>query len=58
MTGLKLPKGTMKKLFAINKAAWRDELVSIAEFFKKFGQDLPKELRAEYKALEKRIAKL
>ena len=55
LTGLKLPDQNMKKLFAIDKNDWADELKGIAEFFAGFGGDLPKEMQAEYRALKKRL---
>ena len=55
LTGLKLPKGNMEKLFSVSRKEWREELKGIEEFFKKFGKDLPKELWDEYKTLAKRI---
>jgi len=57
MTGLKLPKGTMKKLFEINKSEWLAELESQKRFFETFGKTLPKEILEEHKNLEKRIKK-
>ena len=55
MTGLRIPRENMKKLLAIDKGDWRQEAASIAEFFKSFGKDLPKEMHHELKALEKRL---
>jgi len=55
MTGLKLPKDTLKRLFEIKKQEWLAELEDQKKFFDTFGKALPKEIWAEYKALEKRI---
>ena len=55
MTGLRLPRENMKKLFAINKKDWKQELASIQEFFGKFGRDLPPEMWREFQTLEKRL---
>ena len=46
----------MNKLLAISKADWRKEADSIAEFFKIFGKDLPKQLTHELHALKKRLS--
>ena len=56
MTGLDISPDTMQKLMKIDPADWKQELESIKEFFKKFGNDLPKEIQSEYKALEKRLS--
>jgi phosphoenolpyruvate carboxykinase (GTP) len=55
LTGLRLPRENMKELLSIHKPDWRAETDSIAEFFKKFGKDLPKELSQELIALQKRL---
>jgi phosphoenolpyruvate carboxykinase (GTP) len=57
MTGLKLEKGAMTKLFEVNKHEWLVELEDQKKFFNLFGKSMPKELTNEYKALEKRIQK-
>jgi phosphoenolpyruvate carboxykinase (GTP) len=57
MTGLKLPKNAMKKLFEIKKHEWLAELDDQKRFFEIFGKTLPKEILQEHKALEKRIKK-
>jgi phosphoenolpyruvate carboxykinase (GTP) len=57
LTGLNIPKATMKKLFEINKQEWLFELEDQKKFFDTFGKDMPKELIAEHNALEKRIHK-
>jgi phosphoenolpyruvate carboxykinase (GTP) len=55
LTGLRIPRENMNKLLAISKADWKVEADSVAEFFKTFGKDLPKEMHHELKALEKRL---
>jgi phosphoenolpyruvate carboxykinase (GTP) len=57
MTGLDLPASSMEKLFSINKDNWIKELESQKEFFKIFGDDLPKELLDEWQALKNRLGK-
>ncbi|MDD5594056.1 MAG: phosphoenolpyruvate carboxykinase (GTP) [Candidatus Margulisbacteria bacterium] len=55
LTGLRMPRENMKKLLTINNKDWKQEAASISEFFKTFGNDLPKEMSHELKALEKRL---
>jgi len=55
MTGLRSPREHMRKLLAINHKDWREEAESIGEFFNSFGKDLPKEMKHELNALEKRL---
>jgi phosphoenolpyruvate carboxykinase (GTP) len=57
MTGLKLPKNALKKLFEIKKQEWLAEVESQKKFFAVFGKNLPKEILQEHLALEKRIKK-
>ncbi len=55
MTGLNLPAGNMEKLFKIDKNEWQTEVSDIREFFKTFGDKLPKELNQELTKLEERL---
>ena len=57
MTGLKLSKSVMKKLFELNKHEWLAEIEDQKRFFEIFGKSLPKEILQEHQALEKRIKK-
>ena len=57
MTGLRIPRENMKKLLSINKEDWKEEAASVAEFFKTFGKDLPPEMSAELKGLQRRLSK-
>ncbi len=57
MTGLKMAKGALKKLFEIKKQEWLAELEDQKRFFEMFGNTLPKEILQEHKALYKRILK-
>jgi phosphoenolpyruvate carboxykinase (GTP) len=56
MTGLRIPRENMHKLFAIKKDDWKEEARGVGEFFKTFGKDLPREMSQELKALEKRLS--
>ncbi len=55
MTGLDLPPKTLDDLFRINPEEWQEELKSQNEFFDKLGNQLPQEIRDEYKALTQRL---
>jgi phosphoenolpyruvate carboxykinase (GTP) len=46
---------TMKKVLAVNPKEWEDEVVLIEEHYARFGNRLPKELRAELDAFRKRL---
>ncbi|MFC1576452.1 phosphoenolpyruvate carboxykinase (GTP) [Candidatus Omnitrophota bacterium] len=56
MTGLKFSRKKWNELFRINKKDWLNELGEQKKFLGKFGKSLPQEIRAEYKALQKRFA--
>lgn len=55
LTGMQFAEGALKKLLAVNKEDWLQELKGIKEFFLQFKRDLPLELWQEYKELEKRL---
>lgn len=55
MTGLKLSKATLEKLFVVRKEDWFEELKGIDIFFKKFKKDMPSKLWKEYRDLAKRL---
>jgi phosphoenolpyruvate carboxykinase (GTP) len=54
--GLDLGVGTIKALLDVDKALWREDVENIKEFYAKFGDRLPKELKDELAGLEKRLA--
>ncbi len=56
MTGLKLSKHSLEKLFTIEKKQWQHELELQKEFFGLFSEGLPDEILQEHKALKKRLA--
>jgi phosphoenolpyruvate carboxykinase (GTP) len=56
LTGLRIPRENMRKLSAIHKKDWQEELKGIDAFFKTFGNTMPKEMWNEYRALQKRLA--
>ena len=55
LTGLDLPADAMDKLLEIDNAAWRAEGQGVAEFFKKFGDRMPKEMWSQHESLAKRL---
>jgi phosphoenolpyruvate carboxykinase (GTP) len=56
MTGLRIPRENMKKLFHVHNDDWKQEAESLKGFFSSFGKDLPKEMNQELRALEKRLS--
>ena len=45
----------MEKLLSISAKEWKKDLKEIKEFFDRFGDSLPKEMWAEYRALTLRL---
>ena len=50
-----ITKETLAGLLSVDKDLWREEAAGIREFYKKFGEKLPKELSAELEKLEKNL---
>lgn len=50
-------KDTLKSILAIDKDAWKVEADGVKEFYKSFGDKLPKELAKQADALKDRLAK-
>lgn len=55
LAGLDLSEETMTKVLEVNAEDWKAELGDHKEFFKKFGDNLPNELKEQLKALEDRL---
>ena len=55
LEGLDLTRETLAGLLNVNRDLWKDEVAGIREFYKQFGDKLPKELSDELDALEKRL---
>ncbi|MBQ4643490.1 MAG: phosphoenolpyruvate carboxykinase (GTP) [Oscillospiraceae bacterium] len=53
--GLDITKETISDLLSVDKELWKTEAEGIREFYKKFGEKLPKELMAELEKLEKNL---
>lgn len=56
MTGLKVSKDKMEKLFEINKAQWVKELDQQKEFFSQFGDRMPQGIWDEYYRLKEKLS--
>jgi len=54
-TGLDVSKEDMEELLSVNKEQWLQEVESIKEHYKSYGEKLPKELWAQLEALEQRL---
>jgi len=46
---------TIKDLLTVDKALWREDVVNIKEFFKRFGDRLPKEIRHQLEIMDKNL---
>ncbi|MFH2034058.1 MAG: phosphoenolpyruvate carboxykinase (GTP) [Candidatus Margulisiibacteriota bacterium] len=55
LSGLRMQKDTIHELLHIDKNEWQEELKGVKHFFKTFGKRLPKEIRSELNALQKRL---
>ncbi|MCL2798955.1 MAG: phosphoenolpyruvate carboxykinase (GTP) [Endomicrobia bacterium] len=54
-TDLDIKKETMDKLLSLNKDDWKKEVVMIEEFYAKFGDKIPQELRDQLTVLKKKL---
>ncbi|MBE7027721.1 MAG: phosphoenolpyruvate carboxykinase (GTP) [Ruminococcaceae bacterium] len=54
--GLNIDKATLEKLLSVDKEVWKEEIANQKEFFAKFGDDLPEEIKEELSKLEARLA--
>ena len=57
LTGLDISDSQMQQLMEIDKDAWLAEIESQNEFFGKFGDDLPSEIKEEQAKLKERLSK-
>ena len=55
LEGLDLSEKTVAELLSVVKELWRQEADGISEFYKKFGDKLPKELSEELETLKKNL---
>lgn len=56
LEGLDLTEEQLQKILDIDKAKWAKEAAGVEEFYKQFGDKLPKELREELKTLQANCA--
>ena len=56
MEGLDISKETLADLLNVDKDIWKDEAAGIEEFYKKFGDHLPAELKKQLDELKARLA--
>ena len=57
LDGLDITEDEMNTLLSIDKDLWKTEVEGIHKFYEKFGDRLPKELKAQLAALEERLGK-
>ena len=57
LEGLDFSIDTLRDILKVDNEKWMKEAEGIAEFYKKFGDRLPKELSAELSALKERLSK-
>jgi phosphoenolpyruvate carboxykinase (GTP) len=55
LSGMAISPETLREVLRVDPGEWRDELPSIKKHLETFGDRLPGELLAEYKALEERL---
>jgi phosphoenolpyruvate carboxykinase (GTP) len=54
-TGLDMPAGAMDELLAVSRDDWKTDAAGLGEFFAKFGDRLPEEMRRQRQALVERL---
>jgi phosphoenolpyruvate carboxykinase (GTP) len=55
LTGIDVPSRTMNELLSISRDDWAQDIRSIEEFFKPFGDRMPNEMWDEFRALNSRF---
>ncbi len=55
LEGSGVDEETLEGLLSVDPGLWKQEVAGIREFYAKFGEKLPKELREELDALERRL---
>jgi phosphoenolpyruvate carboxykinase (GTP) len=58
LDGINVSRETMKELLRVEPADWAKEHADVGEFFKKFGDRLPEEIREEHNRLGERLQRL
>jgi phosphoenolpyruvate carboxykinase (GTP) len=57
LDGLNIPPETVDELLRVDPEDWEQELADTKEFFQKFGDRLPRELRDEHDKLARRLGR-
>ena len=57
LEGLDFSRDTLREILTVDKDLWKEEVEGIKEFYAKFGDKVPKELREELKKLEENLNK-
>jgi phosphoenolpyruvate carboxykinase (GTP) len=55
LSGLNIKKEIIDKLFNVDKEDWKKEVIMIEEFYNKFGDKIPKDLRDYLKELKEKL---
>jgi phosphoenolpyruvate carboxykinase (GTP) len=55
-TGLDLTPERLEELLSVDEDLLREELAQVGEFLERFGERLPAEIRAQYEALQGKLA--
>lgn len=55
LSGLDISKETMDELLSVNKESWKKEVVMIEEFYSRFGDKIPQELRDQLNDLKNKL---
>jgi phosphoenolpyruvate carboxykinase (GTP) len=55
LTGLRLDRGSLDQLLAVDSEGWKQEAKEIESYYATFGDRLPKALREELSALRERL---
>ncbi len=58
LDGLSVTRKTMQELLSVDPAAWTKEQEDVGNFFRKFGERLPAELRDEHRRLGERLQRV
>ena len=56
LEGLDLDPAVLEELLDVDPEAWQSELAGQKEFLEKFGEKMPPELWAQFRALEERLS--
>jgi len=56
LDGLKISHEAIEELLRVNPEDWEDDLADSKQFFQKFGNRLPEEIREEHEKLSRRLS--